>query len=94
MTKKNKLPLFLLLTLLFASCTSKEVVREQEIILRAQTRSDSSPTGYVSMQTGDQVGAYIVANPGEATNGSLKPVGNLFDNLQLSYQLGVLKPQG
>lgn len=92
--KKHTLTLVSSVVLLFAACTSEEKNKEQEIVLGAQTRSDSSPTGYVSMQGGDQVGVYIVANEGEATNGSLKPTGNLFDNLLLSYESGILKPQG
>lgn len=92
--KKITLMLLSSVVLLATSCTSEEKPKEQEIRLGAQTRSDSSPTGYINMQSGDQVGAYIVANSGGATNGSLKPTGNLFDNLLLSYQSGVLKPQG
>lgn len=91
--KKLKLILLSSTGFLFVSCTAEEGLREQEIVMGAQIRNDNSPTGYIDLQIGEQVGAYIVARTGEDTDGSFKPAGNLFDNLLLSYQSGALKPQ-
>lgn len=91
--RKLKLMLLFSTAFLLVSCTAEEGLREQEIVLGAQTRNYDSPTGYIDLQVGEQVGAYIVERTAEDTEGSFKPAGNLFDNLLLSYQSGVLKPQ-
>lgn len=89
--RKLKLMLLFSTAFLLVSCTAEEELREQEIVLGAQTRNDDSP-GYIDLQVGEQVGAYIVERTAEDTEGSFKPAGNLFDNLLLSYQSGALKP--
>lgn len=94
-SEKMKLLLLSSIVLLFASCTAEEEFKENRgILFSAQTRTDNSTTEYANLQPGEQVGVYIIERIEAGAETSLKPTGNIFDNLLLSCQSeGILKPQ-
>lgn len=72
----------------------KSLKENRGILFSAQTRTNNSTTEYANLQPGEQVGVYIIERTGAGAETSLKPTGNIFDNLLLSCQSeGILKPQ-
>lgn len=95
-SEKMKLLLLSSIVLLFASCKAEEELKEKGgILFSAQTRTNNSTTEYANLQSGEQVGVYVIERTGGAgIDPPFEPMGNIFDNLLLSCQSeGILKPQ-